>query len=150
MKNIFLDTNILLEYYCDRKYAKDVEQILDFAIDNQVILHISAGSFYTLAYQIEKHLKSLGIFGSDKLSTLRSILSNVLHLCKIDSIGNSSFEECLQHEAFKDIEDSFQFQTAVSNGCDVLLTLNEKDFSCKGDTSVLVQTPMAFISQISE
>ena len=50
----FLDTNILLEYFCNRTQAKVVEEILQYIENKKIEGCISVGSFYTLIYLIDK------------------------------------------------------------------------------------------------
>lgn len=149
MRNVFLDTNVLMEYYCNREKADCVEKILCLAINDQIRLHISAGSLYTMAYLVEKHLKCMGLNGKEKIYALRTILHNVLQLCKTETLEDRIFDSCLVNDNFRDIEDCFQFQTAINSGCDVLLTFNIKDFPVNTDI-INVVTPVDYLKQITD
>ena len=45
---LFLDTNILLEYFCNRAQARVVEKILQYIEEKKMEGYISVGSFYTI------------------------------------------------------------------------------------------------------
>lgn len=55
---------------------------------------------------------------------------------------------CLDGDNFIDLEDGYQFQSALSCGADVLLTINKKDF-VHADASLLsVFTPDEFLERL--
>ena len=43
-------------------------------------------------------------------------------------ISRKDMLRAVGNEAFIDIEDSFQYRCALENGCDVLVTINIKDY----------------------
>ena len=55
-------------------------------------------------------------------------------------IGNSD-------PAFDDIEDSFQYQCAVQNKCDALVTINLKDYRNADTSAMEILSPEAFASR---
>jgi len=55
--------------------------------------------------------------------------------------------EALTNEAFDDLEDSFQYQCALENNCDVLVTINKKDYSKASQTDLEVMTPAEFVQK---
>ena len=49
---------------------------------------------------------------------------------------------------FSDLEDSYQHQTALTAGCNILLTLNIRDFKQIADNSTIsILTPAEFIDK---
>ena len=46
-----------------------------------------------------------------------------------------------------ELEDSYQYQTAVNAGCNVLLTLNIRDFKQITDSSISIMTPEEFVNK---
>lgn len=53
----------------------------------------------------------------------------------------------INDDRFVDIEDSFQYQCALHNNCDVLLTINIKDFKNVLDGPLPILTPEDFVTQ---
>lgn len=63
-------------------------------------------------------------------------------------IDSKNILKGVDNEDFTDLEDSFQYQCAVMSDCEVLLTINYKDFqevASKGFVKIL--TPEDFIRQ---
>lgn len=144
---IFLDTNVLLEYICKRERAEEVEQMVDFAIGTGIPIYVSSGSVYTMAYVVEKHLKANGLNGERKREVLRNAISNMLSVVNIANIGNNDFTVATNDENFLDLEDSFQYQAAITAKCNVLATFNTKDFPPSTD-NLQIMTPADFLSTI--
>ena len=57
---IFLDTNIFIEYIEERQEVDHVEKILNAVSDGKHIGVLSQGTFYTLAFLLERILKERG------------------------------------------------------------------------------------------
>ena len=124
---VFYDTNIILEYLFNRKEGETVRNILLWSRDNNVEKFLSSGSFYTITYLIEKHLKNQGL---QDIQNRRSVLSGILSglLQEYTIIGEADWEKAIYDVRFSDLEDSYQYQTALNADCNVLLTLNIRDF----------------------
>ena len=58
---VFLDTNIFLEYFEQRREYQAVDKLLTAVEDGKMKAVISAGCVYTLAYLIRMELKRQGI-----------------------------------------------------------------------------------------
>lgn len=139
---LFLDTNILLEYFCNRAQARVVEKILQYIEEKKIEGYISVGSFYTIIYLIDGHLKKSGLFNPERLALLRKILEGILTQFKVVSI--TDLQSAILDERFSDLEDSCQYYTALSANCDFLLTLNERDFKNVISNRICVLTPERF------
>ncbi|MBD8040184.1 PIN domain-containing protein [Phocaeicola sp. Sa1CVN1] len=139
---LFLDTNILLEYFCNRAQARVVEKILQYIEEKKMEGYISVGSFYTIIYLIDGHLKKSGLFNPKRLALLRKILEGILTQFKVVSI--TDLQSAILDERFSDLEDSCQYYTALSANCDFLLTLNERDFKNVISNRICVLTPERF------
>lgn len=63
---VFLDTNILMEYFANRTKAADVKVILQAAYQGQIKACMSVGCLYTLIYLLGIYLKNQGIHEPDK------------------------------------------------------------------------------------
>ena len=134
---VFYDTNIILEFLLKRKEGDKVRDILLWSHENHVEKFLSSGSFYTLTYLIEKYLKNQGIQDTqNRRHELTCILSGLLQEYKI--IGETDWGKALSDVRFSDLEDSYQYQTAVNAGCNVLLTLNIRDFKQITDSPISI------------
>ncbi|MBR1556928.1 MAG: hypothetical protein IJ647_04090 [Prevotella sp.] len=49
--------------------------------------------------------------------------------------------------AFDDVEDSFQYQCALQNKCDALITINLKDYSNADTAKVEILSPTEFVEK---
>lgn len=143
---VFYDTNIILEFLLKRKEGDKVRDILLWSHENHVEKFLSSGSFYTLTYLIEKYLKNQGIQDTqNRRHELTCILSGLLQEYKI--IGETDWGKALSDVRFSDLEDSYQYQTAVNAGCNVLLTLNIRDFKQITDSPISIMTPEEFVNK---
>lgn len=71
---IFCDTNIIVEFLCQREQANYIEKILKFESDNNQFF-VSVGGFYTITYIIEKYLrKETGLSVEQRIDKLRVII----------------------------------------------------------------------------
>lgn len=144
---IFLDTNIVLEYLFDRKYSDIVGRIFEEIELGKWECFISSGSFYTLTYLIDNNLKDRGFTNPKRLSQLRSSLLELISLLHICDVTQNDFAVAVKDEAFKDIEDSYQYQAALATCCHVLLTINKKDFQKANQDHIKILSPQEFLSE---
>jgi len=134
MKKILIDTDVILDFFFDRKpFSENSAIILNMCerkhIHGFVTPVIISNSYYLLR-RTAQHDKVI-----DKLKQLLSIV-DVLNMNKktIESALNSDF---------KDFEDALQNFAAVSDGeIDVIVTRNIKDFK-KSEIAIL--TPESFV-----
>ena len=146
---IFCDTNILLEVLLDREETDSIETILNYASEHNIGLAISNGSLYTIVYTVDKHLRQSSMEKSVRLSIVRSLLHELLNQYTIVAGNNEIMSEATDFLVMSDIEDAFQYKIAEHNQCDVLLTINIKDYK-NIDSSIKVITPSEFISTMIE
>jgi len=134
MKKILIDTDVILDFFFDRKpFSESSAIILNMCerkhIQGFVTPVIISNSYYLLRRNAQ-HDKVI-----DKLKQLLSI-TDVLNMNKqiiVNAINSN----------FKDFEDALQNFAAVSNGdIDVIVTRNVKDFK-KSEIAVL--TPESFL-----
>lgn len=142
---LFLDTNIFIEYFAKRSQFTFVKQIFDAIEDGEYEGVLSAGSFYTIAYAMEMELKRQGIHNPEKLELNRKYLNRILDLTHIISGSDIAYRQAVNDESFRDIEDSFQYQCASEYGCDILLTINLRDF--RHADNIRVMCPDEFVKE---
>ena len=82
------------------------------------------------------------------MDKLRNILNNVSLMSDICDISNDELSKGIWDTNFTDIEDSYQYQNAIAEQCEFLITLNKKDFHTDNNLIEIV-TPDEFIKRIS-
>jgi predicted nucleic acid-binding protein len=128
MTKVFVDTNIILDHALDRAFADEAGKIFAMSEEGEIYCYISPGALYTLAYVLEKAIKNIDIV-KEKLLLYLTFLTPVSNL-------PVNFEQALNDKAFDDIEDAFQYYTALQAGCNFFVTVNVKDFK-KGEINEL-------------
>lgn len=144
---VFLDTNIFLEYFERRRQYQAVSQLLSAIEDGRLKAVVSAGCVYTLAYLVRSELKRQGIHRPEQTTRLRQTLDIVLSLANVVGISHKRMVNGNNDPAFDDIEDSFQYQCALQNKCDALITINLKDFSRADSPAMEILSPEEFVGK---
>ncbi|MBQ8064522.1 MAG: PIN domain-containing protein [Prevotella sp.] len=144
---VFLDTNIFLEYLQRRRRYQAVSQLLSAVEDKRIKAVVSAGCVYTLAYLIRMELKRQGIHRPEQTNRLRSLLNIVLSMGTVASISHKRMVSGTNDLAFDDVEDSYQYQCALQNKCDALVTINLKDYRLADTSAMEILLPDTFVSK---
>ena len=118
MRQVFLDTNVLIDFYLNRPGADAAEQVFRCAAAGKIVLCASTLTFANFAYIVRK-----GHSREELYKTLGDVEKIVLAL----AMDRNQLRRAINSPA-KDFEDMLQYQCAVSGGCDVILTNNKKDF----------------------
>lgn len=130
---VFLDTNVIIDFYAQRDdFFRPAAIIIDLAIKKQLELCVSSLSFVNAFYVLGRTYKVEDLYG--KLS----FLSN---LCSITSVGGADIRYGLNNRSL-DFEDTVQYISAKSIQPDVIITRNIKHF--KG-LDLIVKTPIEFL-----
>lgn len=120
MKNIFLDTNVILDFLADRKpYSEHAAKLFSLADRGDLHIYVSAISFNNVYYVIRKvwsHQKAVRLIAQlEALVTIISVDGKILRGSMIAS--------------FRDLEDAIQHQCALSDKkIECIATRNNKDF----------------------
>lgn len=144
---VFIDTNILVELFENRKEADNIDHIFEYIEQQGWERFLSVGSFYTLTYLTERILRRQGLVNPECSIRLRSILSQILYTFSIADASKEELRNGLSNPAFKDLEDSYQFETAQAANCQVLLTINIRDFPKASTAAIEILTPSDFITK---
>jgi len=134
MENVFVDTDVIVDFLTDRKpFSLESAKIFSLVDQKKIKGCVSSLAFSNLYYVLRK-------FGTHKkvINSLQE-LSELVDILKVDSdIVKSALTS-----GFKDFEDSIQYYTALEyNKIDCILTRNIKDFK---DGSLPVMTPETFL-----
>lgn len=135
MKKVFLDTNVILDFYLGREnYCDDAEKILALGYAKVCSLFISALTFANVAYIARKK------FPGDAIYTL---LEGMQELVSVTSVDAAGVQDSINLRA-KDFEDSLQYFSAKGMGVDCIVTRNVKDFA---SFDIDIFTPKEFLMQ---
>ncbi len=138
MKKILVDTDVILDFFFDRKPFSENSTIILNLCENKIIegyvTPVIINNIYYLLRRNAKHEKVI-----EKLKLLLTIL-NVLKMDK------STIEKALNSD-FKDFEDALQNFSAVNFGeIEAIITRNIKDYK-RSEIGVL--TPESFVNLIN-
>ena len=120
MYEIFLDTNIVIDYLTNRKpFSQSALRLFSLAENGKLRLNISAISCTTIYYVLRKNNSHHAIMQSLML------LSN---LCNILPVNQVVLDQAMK-SGFADFEDAVQYYSALQNkNCSTIISRNTKDF----------------------
>ena len=136
-KNIFLDTNILVDIVTNRKpYSQNAISIFDYCQRKDIIMYCTSHSIATLHYLAKKIVNE---------KELRSIIEDLLDTISIIAVSESILKKSLKSN-HKDFEDAIQITAAQSiNTMDCIVTRDLKDYKF---SEINVYTPDEFLTQL--
>jgi len=119
MKNLLLDTNIILDLLAKRlPFYEFAAELFSLADTKKIKLYVSSISIINTNYLLSKAT-------SEKEA--REIIRRFRVLVKVLSCDEKLIDLGLNSH-FKDFEDSIQYFTAIENKIDCIITRNAKDF----------------------
>lgn len=136
MLNVFLDTNVIIDFMAHRdEFFDDAAIIVSLAINKKLKLHVASMSFATASYILSRKVDD---------SKVKMIIGNFCNFCKVDVVD----ADCVEYgvtSKFKDFEDAMQFRCAQNANVDYIITRNVKDFE---ESSITALTPHDFLLNI--
>ena len=138
MKSVLIDTDVLLDFYLDRKpFSEDSLQLLLKCEQKQFRAFITpviiANTYYILRRHATHH------YVVERLQIL-------LHTISVLAIDQKQVLAALDSK-FTDFEDALQYFSAIqSNKVDVIITRNTKDFKL---SKIPVFTPQEYLATLS-
>lgn len=130
MTNLFIDTDVIIDFLIDRKPYSDEAAIIFTLIDRKKLKgYVSSLTFSNLYYVLRK------LESHNKVISKLDSLSEMVNILKVDE---HIIKEALS-SSFPDFEDTIQYFSALdSKKADVIITRNTKDFK---NSSIPVMTP---------
>ncbi len=147
MIKVFLDTNIFLEYFEQRREYHAVSQLLSAVEDGKLKAVISIGCIYTLTYLIQMGLKQKGIHRPEQTVQLRATLGTIMSLVAVGGLSQNRVTKAIQDATFNDVEDSLQYQCAIQAKCDALVTINLRDYRDADTAKMEILSPTEFVEK---
>ena len=120
MKQIFLDTNVIIDFLADRKpFSVAAAQIFDSGLSGKVKIYVSAVSYNNIYYILRQSLSN---------SETIKILNELFEMTEVVNVTKSIIKNSLTSE-LKDFEDAIQYNCALSlKKIDFIVTRDTKDF----------------------
>ncbi len=120
MTRLFVDTNIILDLLAAREpFVKEAQILFSLSESKEVSLFTSALSMANTAYILSRQL--------DTTST-RSLLRKFRTLVQIAPLDQQIIDQAINDDSFPDLEDGFQYYTALNLPADAIITRNLRDF----------------------
>ena len=136
-KEIFLDTNVLLDIVTNRyPFSASAIEIFDFCQKENIKMHATSQSIATLHYLAKKMVEE---------KELRSFIEDLLDTISIIAVTETILKKSLKSN-HKDFEDAIQIVSAQSiNDMNCIVTRDLKDFK---NAEIKVYTPDQFLNTI--
>lgn len=137
MKNVFIDTNILMDIFSNREpFVKMSLKIYILGSQKQIQLYTSSNTITTLHYLLKKYIDE---------EKIRMALEQVLENIQIIPVDANIIRKSLKSN-HKDFEDAIQIISAQSiHSMDCIITRDLKDYK---NSEIKVFTPDEFLSKI--
>ncbi len=128
MKNLFLDTNIIIDVIGDRKpFSESAARLFHLGEKGTINLFISALSYANIYYVLRKDYSH---------KEMIAILKDLEAIFKTLDVTEQVISKAL-HSDFKDFEDSIQYNSALANKrIGAIVTRNGKDYK-KSEIAIL-------------
>ncbi len=137
MKKVFLDANVIIDLLAERKkWLFPILEILEYAKSENISLYCSIISLPTVDYIMERQEKISHDIVIQKVDFFISLCEPIL--------ADKQIAKSALKSSFKDFEDAMQYFSAVSEGCDVIITRNKKDFL---ESKIQVLEPQEFLDE---
>lgn len=136
MKQVFLDTNILMDILANRQpFYKSSSEIYKLGLSKKILLYTSSNTIITLHYLMRKFIEE------DKIRMALDEITNAVTIIPVDiTIIKKSLKS-----SHKDFEDAIQITAAQSiNTMDCIITRDLKDYKF---SEINVYTPDEFLNK---
>ena len=137
MKNLFLDTNVLMDILANRiPFYESSSKVYKLGLNKKCNLFTSSNTINTLHYLLKKFIGEQDIRKAlDEITDIVSVIPVNLDMIKKSRKSNH-----------KDFEDAIQIYSAQSiKGMDCIVTRDLKDYK---NAEIQVYTPDQFLNQI--
>jgi len=138
MKNLFLDTNIVLDLLAERlPFYTEAAKLFSLADKKKLKLSISSLCLADAHYILSRQNPEIEV---RKVLRKFKVLVNVLPL-------DDKITDLALNSDFKDFEDAIQYFTAIENDQDLIINRNQHDFK---ESKIPVMTAGEFIKSIKK
>lgn len=139
MIKVFIDTNIMVDVLLGRKqFLLQSSNLFQLADNKDIELYATALSFVNALYISRKEIGTK--LTLQKLKEFHDIL-------KTAPMADEELDKALLMGG-KDFEDNLQYRSAISAGCEIIVTRNVKDFPANGEVKAML--PGDFLDSLVE
>lgn len=139
MMNVFLDTNILIDYLSRREpFFEKSALLFQLGKRRKCQLLISSLSFATTSFILQSHYKLTQ-------EAITELFSTIIKLCHVTIVDAQTVEEAIASH-FPDFEDAMQYFSAQRGKAELIITRNKQDFR---QSAIPVLGPKEFIEKYS-
>ncbi|WP_396177010.1 type II toxin-antitoxin system VapC family toxin [Flavobacterium sp.] len=137
MKNLFLDTNVLMDILANRiPFYESSSKVYKLGLNKKCNLFTSSNTINTLHYLLKKFIGEQDI---------RKALDEITDIVSVIPVNLDMIKKSLKSN-HKDFEDAIQIYSAQSiKGMDCIVTRDLKDYK---NSEIQVYTPDQFLNQI--
>ena len=136
--NIFLDTNVVIDFMGERKgFFEDASTIFSMIEEGRVHASVSALTIVNCAYILKK------AFGSEIMLNKIDVLCQLLDVIPLDK---KQLQNAIRLRPY-DYEDAVQYLSALPYHPDIVLTRDKRGFK---DFDILVMDPSEFVAKVKE
>ena len=140
MKKVFLDTNVLIDYFGRRgQFFEPAAQIVQLGQQHSCQVLVSALSFATASFILESHHK----LSNDAI--VRKF-SEFVKMCNVTPVDSLIIDEAIASR-FSDFEDAMQYYSAIREDADAIITRNSSDFNV---AQIPVFEPQEFLDMLTK
>ena len=128
MRNLFIDTNVVIDFLANRKpFSTSALKLFGLSYNNKIKLYISAVSYNNIYYILKQ---------SNSHKDAINLLNELMGMTEVLDVSKAVIENALKSD-FKYFEDAIQYYCAKSlDKIDLIITRDTKDFK-KSDLPVL-------------
>lgn len=136
MKNLFVDTNIVIDLLGKREpHYEAAAKLFSLADQGKIKLSVSSLTFANTNYVLSKMNNSV---------LAREILSKFKVLVTVTDLNDKIIELSLNDKSFVDFEDGLQYYSALENKASIIITRNLKDFK---SSKIPVMTAQGYLAK---
>jgi predicted nucleic acid-binding protein len=138
MTDLFIDTDVIIDFLIDRKpHSREAAIIFTLIEHKKLRGYVSSLTFSNLYYVLRK------IEPHNKVISKLDSISKILTILKVDQ---QTIKDAIA-SGFTDFEDSIQYNCALDyKKVDVLITRNTKDYK---NSEIPVMTPADYLKTVS-
>ena len=137
-KKVFLDTNVLIDYFGSRNDYASASTIISLAQKGYYTLLVSSLSFATASYILNAHHKKTN-------AEIVALFASFVTKCNVTPIDSVVIDNAIASN-FDDFEDAMQYYSALKEGADAIITRNTGDFCA---SQIDIYEPQAFIDMLT-
>jgi predicted nucleic acid-binding protein len=138
MTDLFIDTDVIIDFLIDRKpHSREAAIIFTLIEQKKLKGYVSSLTFSNLYYVLKK------VESHNKVISKLDSISKMLTILKVDQ---QTIKDAIA-SGFSDFEDSIQYNCALDyKKIDVLITRNTKDYK---NSEIPVMTPAEYLKTVS-